>query len=489
MTLVGWSPDAAHAVRADLDAARDALERAQARLRTRSAPALAALAPGEAAAVAGAQALAADAEAGCSHALADVIRLGAAVDLAGWSYATTDAVVRGAVDWAADTLAVGIGAAARTVVTGGIGVAVVGAGLLSAPLMAIAMRNPHVVSLVGAGLDAASRLAAPLLQGLQTLVQQHGPDLLNHPAFVDAIRLAVSQLDDVGAGFAMVAPARLDDDVALGAGAAAATLLGLIVSGHPPRLPGSVPVTIERGPSGAAVDQQPVASYADAFARIQAMESNVEVDRYELADGTVVWQVFAGGTESFALDDPDTAYDMTSNLENAMNVEGAPTVGSAAAVVAAMEEAGVADGDVVQLFGYSQGGAAVAGAALGARVAVQSVVTFGAPVGAMGTPSGTTAVAVQNDSDVVSALGGRHGEGRLVLEGSPDLAAIATDRYEPGGEPLAGLAVGGHYPEAYADTAARLDAQGDAVVDAVWQPIQSAADPVSVESAGWDVQR
>lgn len=490
MTVVGWSPDAATAVRSGLDDVRDGLERVQGRLRTRTAPSVAALPSEDAAVVVGVQALADDAEHACGLALADLDRLGLAVDLAGWSYQTTDAVVRGAVDWAADTLAVGLGAAARAVVTAGLGAAVVGAGLLWAPLVALAMRNPHVVTMAGTALDAASRLAAPLLAGLQSLVQQHGPDLLNHPAFVDAIRLAVSQLDDVGAGFSLLARSPLDDDDALGAAAVAATLLGLLLTGHPPRLPASVPVTIERAGTGAVEGQSPAASYSAAFARIQAMEANVEIDRYELADGTVVWQVFAGGTESFAFDDPDTAYDMTSNAENAMNVDGGPTVGSAAAVLAAMEEAGIADGDVVQLFGYSQGGAAVAGAALGARVRVDSVVTFGAPVGSTAVPAGTTAVAVQNDSDVVSALGGQHGDERLVLEGSPDLAAIETDRYDPAGQPLADVAVGGHHPEAYADTVAQLDALDDGVVDAVWEPVAGVPlGPAEVESAGWDVQR
>lgn len=493
MSVVGWSPDAAAVVRSGLADARDELERAQSRLRTRTWPSAAALSADDAAVVAGVQALADDAEVACGLAIADLDRLGLAVDLAGWSYQTTDAVVRGAVDWAADRLSVGLGVATRAFVTaavGGVGIAAVGAGMLLMPLLALAARNPHVLSMAGAAVDAAGRLAAPLLHGLQALVQQHGADLLNHPAFVDAVRLAMAQLDDVGAGFALLPGSLVDDDRALGAGAMVATVLGLLLTGHPPRLPGSTPVAIERGATGAAPGQAPVASYSDAFARIQSMQSNVEIDRYELADGTVVAQVFAGGTESFAFDDPDTAYDMTSNVENAMNVAGGDTFGSADAVLQAMEAAGVADGDVVQMFGYSQGGAAVAGAALGAGVRVQSVVTFAGPVGAMAVPEGTTAVAVQNDSDVVAALGGPHVDDRLVLEGSPDLDAIETRRYDDAGQPLSDLMVGGHYPEAYWATAQQLDALGDDVVDAVWAPVEGAqVGPVELESAGWDVQR
>lgn len=493
MTVVGWSPDAAAVVRSSLEEVRTELERAHARLRTRTWPSAAALSTDDAALVAGAQALADDAVVACGVALADVDRLGAAVELAGWSYETTDAIVRGAVDWAADTLSVGLGVATRGFVTaavGGLGIAVVGAGMLMMPLAALAVRNPQVLSMAGAALDASGRLAAPLLQGLQSLVQQHGVDLLNDPAFVDAVRLAMVQLDDVGAGFALLPGSLVDDDDALGMAGVAATLLGLLVTGSPPRLPGSVPVTIERGRSGAVQGQPPVASYSEAFARIQSMESNVEIDRYVLDDGTVVWQVFAGGTERFAFDDPDTAYDMTSNTENAVNVAGGDTVGSADAVLQAMEEAGIADGEVVQMFGYSQGGAAVAGAALGAGVRVQSVVTFAGPVGGMPVPEGTTAVAVQNDSDLVSALAGPHVAERLVLEGSPDLDDIETRRYDETGQPLSDLPVGGHYPEAYADTAQQLDALGDDVVDAVWEPLADRrVGPIEVESTGWDVQR
>lgn len=490
---MGWSPDAAAVVRSGLAEVRHELERAHVRLRTRTSPSAAALSSDDAPLVAGAQALADDAEAACGLAIADLDRLGLAVDLAGWSHQTTDAVVRGAVDWAADRLSVGLGVAARaftTAAVGGVGIAAVGAGMLLMPLVALATRNPHVLSLASGAIDAAGRLAAPLLQGLQTLVEQHGPDLVNHPVFVDALRLAMAQLDDVGAGFALLPASPWRDDHALGAGGAVATLLGLVVTGHAPRVPGSVPVTIERGATGAVRGQAPVASYTDAFARIQSMESNVEIDRYELADGTVVYQVFAGGTESFAFDHDATAYDMTSNTENTMNVEGGGTVGSAAAVLQAMEAAGVAEGDVVQMFGYSQGGAAVAGAALGAGVRIHSVVTFAGPVGAMAVPEGTTAVAVQNDSDAVSALGGPHVDDRLVLEGSPDLDAITTRRYDEAGQPLSDLYVGGHYPEAYWDTVQRLDAQGDDVIDAVWAPVDGAQiGPIELESAGWDVQR
>ncbi|SDH52897.1 hypothetical protein [Agrococcus jejuensis] len=493
MTVVGWSPDGAAVVRARLAEVRDELERAQSRLRTRTWPSAAALSIDDAAVVAGVQALADDAEAACGLAIGDLDRLGVAVDLAGWSYQTTDAVVRGAVDWAADRLSVGLGVATRAFVTaavGGLGIAVVGAGVLLMPLVALAARNPHVLSLAGGAIDAASRLAAPLLQGLQSLVQQHGPDLVNHPVFVDALRLAMAQLDDVGAGFALLPGSPWRDDHALGAGAMVATLLGLVVTGHAPRLPGSTPVTIERGATGAVQGQAPAASYTDAFARIQSMESNVEIDRYELADGTVVYQVFAGGTQEFAFDHPDTAYDMTSNTENAMNVEGGETFGSADAVLQAMEEAGIGEGDVVQMFGYSQGGAAVAGAALGAGVSVHSVVTFAGPVGRVAVPEGTMAVAVQNDSDVVSALAGPHVDDRLVLEGSPNLDEITTRRYDDAGQPLSDLWVGGHYPEAYWDTAQQLDALDDDVVDAVWAPVETAQlGPIEVESAGWDVQR
>lgn len=493
MTIVGWSPDAASAVRASLDEVRGELERAQARLRTRTWPNAAALSTQDAAVVAGVQALADDAELACGLARADVDRLGVAVELAGWTYQTTEAVVRGSVDWAADTLAVGLGVATRGFVTaavGGIGIAAIGASLLWAPLVALAVRNPHLLTMAGTALDAAGRLAAPLLQGLQSLAQRHGPDLLNSPAFVDAIALAISQLDDVGAGFALLRASPIGDDESLSAAATSAMLLGLLLTGRPPRLPGSVPVTIQRTHVPDVDRQTPVASYAEAFDRVQAMQAPIEIDRYVLADGTVVWQVFAGGTESFDLDATDTAYDMTSNIENATNVEGGATNGSAAAVLEAMESVGIADGDVVQLVGYSQGGAAVAGAALGASVRIDSVVTFGAPVGTTAVPEGTTTVAVQNDSDIVAALGGMHGDERLVLEGSPDLGAIETDRYDPAGQPLAEVAAGGHHPEAYADTAARLDALDDTVVDAVWDPVADVrVQQGGAQTAGWDVER
>lgn len=484
MSVTAWDPGAGATLAAMLDAVDVELERAEGILRRRSTPLVGAGVPYSSQAVLHALALADDAQAGCAAARRRLADTRVAADAAFWAHDAAEGATAVAVELAGGAVAAGLG----TLVLGGL-LATLASLPVTAPawLLAAGLAHTPAADLL---LEVAGRVLAPLAPVL--------PELLNDPAFVDALALAVQSADEALAGLTglgianpllvPLAPGR-PDDVALSSAAGIALAIALAATGNPVRMPGAVATRAEPQAQAPAT-RPPIDSYASAFDRLSADGPSIEVQRYEHADGTVVWQVLARGTASFAIDDPTTAYDLTANVENAANAQGAPLVGSAAAVEAALVAAGAADGDVVQMFGYSQGGAAVAAAAAGGRYAVDAVVTFGAPVGATAVPHGTTAVAVQHDSDLVASLGGVHGDDRLVLESSPDLASIETDRYDPAGQPLASVPVGGHHPEAYAVTAAELDAIDDDLVHAVWREVSAAtADAASAGAIGFDVVR
>ncbi|MFC7431802.1 MULTISPECIES: hypothetical protein [unclassified Agrococcus] len=483
MSVTAWDPGAGAALAAMLDALDLDLERTQGILRRRGSPVMGAGVPYSSEAVLHALALADDAEAGCAAARRRLADTRVAAGAAFWAHDAAEAATALAVQAVGGAVAAGLG----TVVLGGL-LATLASLPVAAPacLLAAGLAQTPIPGLL---LDVAGRVLAPLAPSL--------PELLNDPAFVDALALAVQSADEALAGLAGLGIANpllpflaqgRPDDAGLSSAAGVALAVALAVTGNGMRLPGAAVTRAEPQPAPPP-PQPPIASYAAAFERLSADGPSIEVQRYALPDGTVVWQVLARGTASFAIDDPSTAYDLTANIENAANAQGRPLVGSAAAVEQALAAAGARPGDVVQMFGYSQGGAAVAAAAGGAY-AVDAVVTFGAPVGATPVPPGTTAVAVQHDSDLVASLGGVHGDDRLVLEASPDLARIETDRYDPAGQPLSTVPVGGHHPEAYAATAAELDALDDDLVQGVWGEVGAATAGATASGAvGFDVVR
>ncbi|GAA2176277.1 hypothetical protein GCM10009846_29440 [Agrococcus versicolor] len=484
MTTTAWSPSVGADLVAMLDDADVELERAHGILRARTVPVVAQSSPAAARGVLHAVALADEAEVACAQARARLAEVRSAVAFAAWSYTTSEQLASAAIETLGGVVATGLG----TLVLGGLllSVAALPANLPGI-LLAAGLAQTPVPDVL---LDAAARVLAPLAPML--------PDLLSDPAFVDALALAIESADEALAGLAGLGLAqpleplpsqRGADDEALSTGAGVALALALVATGHAPRLPGASPTRAAETATPPAV-QPPIGSYGTAFERLSADGPAIEVQRYEHPDGSVVWQVLARGTESFAVDDPSTAYDLTANVENAANAAGRPLVGSAAAVEQALVAAGAQEGDVVQLFGYSQGGAAVAAAAAYGRFAVDTVVTFGAPIGATPVGDATTAVAVQHDSDLVAALGGRHGGDRIVIEASPDLDALTTTRYDPDGQPLADVAVGGHHPEAYADTAARLDVADDDLVEVAWVEVTAATDgALPTTATGFAVER
>ncbi|WP_127473574.1 hypothetical protein [Microbacterium sulfonylureivorans] len=198
--------------------------------------------------------------------------------------------------------------------------------------------------------------------------------------------------------------------------------------------------------------------------------SRVRVERYTMPDGTRQFAVYVAGMQSFAVggDDP------WDNLSNAQLYSGASSA-SYEATEAALAAAGAEPGDVVHAFGHSQGAMIAAHLALEGGYDMQTLVSFGSPVEADVGPA-TLSVGIRHTDDPVAALaGGGHlapvgAAGSFVAEREADPAAGMHDAGVPA-----------HRMNAYAETAALVDASSDPRVAAVNDVFTGLAGAESVE--------
>lgn len=237
---------------------------------------------------------------------------------------------------------------------------------------------------------------------------------------------------------------------ALGLPAAALPFLGrtpdtarVLVAAHPGGMLRETPIALTKSTVLRPPDAP--ADLSEAFERIKTNDEDgqVKVELYELADGSTVANVYVNDTADWSPWSGTEPFDMTSNFGAvAHNAD----VGAAAAVEAAMIEAGVSPETKVQLFGYSQGGIQAALVASRGTFDVVSLVTVGSPIGDIPLDPDIDALSIEHSDDPVLALGDDHI--------NPATVWTRTERYGEG-DALPPIAAPGHQYGGYVQTVER----------------------------------
>ncbi|GAB2522175.1 hypothetical protein GCM10027064_19600 [Microbacterium petrolearium] len=204
-------------------------------------------------------------------------------------------------------------------------------------------------------------------------------------------------------------------------------------------------------------------------------DARVRVERYTMPDGSRQFAVYLAGTHG----GDDDAWDWRSNVE----LYGGERSASFQATQEALERAGAQPGDVLHIAGFSQG------AMIGARLAVEggyevaTNIGFGSPVDAQTEP-GTLAVAVRHTDDPVALLASG---GMAAGAGSPD-SLVVERLFDPsiGSEEYT---VPAHRLDAYAETAAMVDASDDPRVGAVREALAALDGAVDVDVTEYSATR
>jgi len=297
---------------------------------------------------------------------------------------------------------------------------------------------------------AAERPTPPSTTADPTL--QLDPRLLTSTAFVAALRIVMSSLDDVQAGTLRMplSLSRFLGEGGVGIRGTTSAAKEAVVAGRSVGLFTNGPVAVTR--RGAAVSVRAPATLEEVAQRIPkavARHPQVRIERYGDPEHPA-WGVYVPGTVEWSPITASEPWDITSNLDAVAG--GAPA--SAHAVTQAMRQVGINPGDPVVFAGHSQGGAVVQILAADGEFNTKAVVTFGAPEGNVPVPEGVSEVAVEHTNDLVPALTGVGGTGgaesvgdRLIVrrEAFHD-QAIPTDDVLPA-----------HSMSAYADTARAMD--------------------------------
>ncbi len=233
----------------------------------------------------------------------------------------------------------------------------------------------------------------------------------------------------------------------------------------------AVPVTPLR-----RIDAMPVSGFADAATRISGSDgSRIRVERYTMPSGAREWVVYVTGTQSGAFGGSEP-FDMRSNLA----LYDGKDAGSAAAVRAALAEAGVAPDEPVHAVAHSQGAMVAEMLSREGEYDIETLVTFGAPTTAP-LPVDVTAVTIRHTDDPVAALAG---------------PLPAAERGAPGGfvverlaDPLPGLrdiTMPAHQLTSYVETGMLLDASEDPRargIDSLWHRLGRAESVRATEYA------
>ncbi|ANP74712.1 hypothetical protein [Cryobacterium arcticum] len=224
-------------------------------------------------------------------------------------------------------------------------------------------------------------------------------------------------------------------------GPAAGGTAGLL--GVPQR--GSVPVSVTV-PRSLLAAPEPPTGFADLADRIPTRDDGgqVRVERYGDA-AHPSWVVYLGGTLEWSPTGSTEPWDMTSNVTAVAGQES----GSYAAVLRAMQAAGVATEDPVLPVAHSQGGLLAVELAARGDANVVGLVTFGAPAVPAALPEGLPAIAIEHSDDIIPATGGAPAadDGRLYVR-----RELFADQPVPADETLPA-----HQMTAYQDTARLVD--------------------------------
>ncbi|KJL40222.1 hypothetical protein [Microbacterium trichothecenolyticum] len=279
-----------------------------------------------------------------------------------------------------------------------------------------------------------------------------------------------------GAAVAGVAGAgRLSRDARL-SGTAGPVTVAPVVAG-PPAGATSAGVAASR-PSRSPASVAPQSLVAVTERMPGAGDSQVRIERYAMPDGSRQFAVYIAGMQSFGAGGEEP-------WDNASNVElyAGRTSDSYAATRAALDQAGVEPGDTVHVFGFSQGAMIAGHLALEGGYDTRTLVSIGSPVDT-DVGSGTLSVTLRHTDDPVAGLAGGGHAGAVGAAGS----FVAERVFDPDvgtDEPR----LPAHRLNAYAETAALVDASTDPRVDALRDVFADLARAESVEVTEFSATR
>ncbi len=281
------------------------------------------------------------------------------------------------------------------------------------------------------------------------VAEAHTTELITNPATVLLTKLVVSSLDDVGAG-ALGVPLGVDlflGDTRMGLVGVSTTALAVLAAARPAGLFRETPVRVAR--TGSTTVVRPPAGVADLARRIPragAGAPQVKIENYG-TPGHAAWAVYVGGTTDWNAVATDEPWDLTANVAALAG----QNAGSFAAVMQAMQAAGIDRYDPVVIAGHSQGGLVATQVAASGAFSVRAVATFGAPETRVPVPNGVATLTVEHTDDVVTALGGAS------LVDSEDRIMVRREAYGHRSVPV-GETLPAHHLDRYRETAALIDA-------------------------------
>jgi hypothetical protein len=270
------------------------------------------------------------------------------------------------------------------------------------------------------------------------------PGLITSPGFVDAVRAGVMSVDEAVGSAAGLPPGVLQGlGAAVGFPGVQAGAILLLAAAQPFGIFRETSVSVRQVGSFPAPDGPRGA--VERLARVPEGDQ-VRVERYEAPGVPPRYVVYVGPTETFSPVADTEPWDLTSNVTGVAGL----SAGSLRATVAAMQDAGIGEGDPVQFVGFSQGGLVAARLAGSGDWNVQGLETYAAPSGNIALPPGLAGMAVRNTDDFVPALAGPQIDHHLLQ--------IERQAFAEGSPMPEGLAAPAHQRSAYVAAATEIDA-------------------------------
>jgi len=343
---------------------------------------------------------------------------------------------------------------------------------------------------VGTGIMADAFELADL-RARQQMLAAHAPQAATLHRRIDELRSSYDQLDemavqltagwrehsthglldqpaDVLAGMLLRAPAMVPTWV-LGAVLRDATReLGTIRSGTTGG--GTAPPVTVAQTARSRVENAP-RSLAQMMQRIPGGAAQVAVEKRTHTDGTVSFIAYIDGTRDLGSGSAEP-WDMGSNWDLYVRREQSAAY---AATLEALRQAGASPGDVVDVVGYSQGGAIAAAVATSGTFATKRVLIVGSPT-VPHVRDDQTLIRIFHTDDPVGA--GLSGGGPVGASGSAESFTVSREHATAAEVST----VSSHLRDAYDQTIADTDASGDVRVVALHENLRiQAQDIVEVE--------
>jgi len=305
-------------------------------------------------------------------------------------------------------------------------------------------------------------------------------EMLNNPATVELIRLAMMSSDEAASGAAKIPYGVSEAFEGLGLAGVSSSALLAIFAGNKFGLFAETPVGI-RQTSTTRTDQPPH-GLAERIERLPDPKTNdsgeqFRIDRYSTPGRPDRFEVYIAGTVDFSPVAGAEPFDLTSNFHGMAELP----AGSYRGLERALEIAGVTRESPVVFTGHSQGGLLAASLAASGNYNTHGVVTIGAPTGHIATGGSFPVIAIEHTEDLVPALGGRR----------EDLDAIVVRRAVLDEESFSGdIFFPAHERTAYAETAKIADAADNhSLREAIKTIDEISADARSTQSTTWLAKR